>query len=595
MRSLLLAALGLSLISAPSEAAPDEATANWPQWRGPGGTGVARVGNPPLEWGENENIAWKAVVPGKGKSTPIVWGDRVFLLTAIDTGERQGGSGSFNVLQYVVLALDAQSGRVVWRRTAREAQPNDGTHADGTWGSMSAATDGERVIASFGSAGIYSYTFDGEPEWSVDLGDMKTFRGFGEGSSPALHADRLVVNWDHEGPSFVVALDKRSGVELWRTARNEGTSWSTPLVIEQDGRAQVITSATRRVRSYDLESGALIWEAEGMTANTIPTPVHQDGIVYATSGYRGNALLAVRLAGASGDVTGTGAVIWSLGQDTPYVPSPLVYGDTLYFLKSNSGVLTCVDPSDGTKHFGPQRLDVSNVYASPVGVQDRAYITGRDGHTVVLRRGATYEVLAVNELNEAVDASLAIAGRHLLAWERARLQDPGSGRHGGMMRGLTATLAVSVLASGVPADERDISKLRPGALLFASPELAGSVFESSVILLTHHDTTGSAGVIINQPTDVRISEVIELEDTAESSLPLYIGGPVTPRVITALAKLAVWREGTLHIIADLYLVREVETLSRLLTRRDAERTVRVYAGYAGWGAQQLAGEVRLDT
>ena len=427
MRSLLLTALALSLMSPPGGAAQDEATANWPQWRGPEGTGVAPGADPPVEWSETHNVAWKTAIPGRGLSSPIVWGDRVFLLTATDTGvagdrsvpqprrDRRGrprpGHVPENVLEYTVLALDTASGEIVWQRTASVAQPGEGTHPDGSWASMSAVTDGERLIASFGSAGLYSYSLEGKQEWSIDLGDMTTRNGFGEGSSPAIHGDHVVVIWDHEGASFIVALDKRSGEELWRRDRDEVTSWSTPLVVEQGGRAQVITSATKRIRSYDLESGDLIWEAEGMTTNTIPTPVFQNGIVYAASGFRGNALLAVKLAEASGNVTGTDSVMWSLDEDTPYVPSPLLYEDTLYFLKRNSGVLTCVDPVSGKKHYGPQRLEkVANVYASPVGAQNRVYIAGRDGHTAVLRRGVSYEVLAVNELNEGVDASLAIVG-----------------------------------------------------------------------------------------------------------------------------------------------------------------------------------------
>ena len=427
MRSLLLTALALSLMSPPSETAQEEAAENWPQWRGPDGTGVAPGADPPVEWSETRNVAWKAAIPGRGLSSPIVWGDRVFLLTATDTGvagdrsvppprrDRRGrpraGHVPENVLEYTVLALDTASGEIVWQRTASEAQPGEGTHPDGSWASMSAVSDGERLIASFGSAGLYSYSLEGKQEWSIDLGDMTTRNGFGEGSSPAIHGDHVVVIWDHEGASFVVAIDKRTGEELWRRDRDEVTSWSTPLVVEQGGRAQVITSATKRIRSYDLESGDLIWEAEGMTLNTIPTPVHQDGIVYAASGFRGNALLAVKLAEANGNVTGTDSVMWSLDEDTPYVPSPLLYEDTLYFLKRNSGVLTCVDPVSGKKHYGPQRLEkVANVYASPVGAQNRVYIAGRDGHTAVLRRGVSYEVLAVNELNEGVDASLAIVG-----------------------------------------------------------------------------------------------------------------------------------------------------------------------------------------
>ncbi len=428
MRILMLATISAMFVSQPLFASGGSpAEASWPQWRGPHGNGVAEGADPPVEWSETHNVAWKAAIPGRGLSSPIVWGGRIFLLTAVDTGvagdrslppprtdrrgRPRGGHSAENVLQYTVLALDASSGEIVWQHTARETQPTEGTHTDGSWASMSAVTDGDRLIASFGSAGLYSYSLDGEPQWSVDLGDMTTRNGFGEGSSPVLHGDRVVVNWDHEGPSFVVALDKRTGEELWRRERDEVTSWSTPLVVEQQGRAQVVTSATKRIRSYDLESGDLIWEAEGMTVNTIPTPVHRDGVVYAASGFRGNALLAVRLAGASGNVTGTDSVLWSLGEDMPYVPSPLLYEDTLYFLKRNSGVLTCVDPVSGKKHYGPQRLEkVANVYASPVGAQNRVYIAGRDGHTAVLRRGVSFEILAVNELDEGVDASLAIVG-----------------------------------------------------------------------------------------------------------------------------------------------------------------------------------------
>ena len=270
-------------------------------------------------------------------------------------------------------------------------------------------TDGEHVWAYFGSRGLYCLDLDGNLIWERDLGDMRTRRAFGEGSSPALHGDTLVVNWDHEGDSFIVALDKLTGEEIWRRDRDEVTSWSTPLVVEHENRLQVVVSATGRVRGYDLESGADVWQAGGMTVNVIPTPVHVDGVVLVTSGFRGTALLAIRLDGATGDVTGSESILWSLDRDTPYTPSPLLYGRRLYLLKTNDGILSGFDALTGEKSFGPTRLEgVSNVYASPVGAAGRVYVVGRDGGAVVLADGPELEVLAVNELDDGFDATPAL-------------------------------------------------------------------------------------------------------------------------------------------------------------------------------------------
>jgi outer membrane protein assembly factor BamB len=229
---------------------------------------------------------------------------------------------------------------------------------------------------------------------------------FGEGSSPALGKDRVFVQWDHEGESFLVALDRRTGSEIWRRKRDEGTSWASPLLVEHDGRTQVVTSATNKVRGYDADAGEVIWEVSGMTRNVIPTPVYQDGLVFFASGFRGNALLAVELAGAKGDISGSPAIAWSHDRDTPYVPSPLLYGDELYVLKGNKGLLSCFDARTGQQHYGPERLkEVPNVYASPVGADGRIYVPGREGTTMVLRRGPELEVLAANVLEDGFDAS----------------------------------------------------------------------------------------------------------------------------------------------------------------------------------------------
>jgi len=297
---------------------------------------------------------------------------------------------------------------------AREETPHEGTHADGSWASASAVTDGEVLVASFGSRGLYAYDLAGDLLWSKDLGDMTTRLGFGEGSSPALAAGTLVVNWDHEGDSFIVALDARDGRELWRRQRDEATSWATPLVVDHAGRRQVVVNATGRVRGYDLATGELLWQAGGQTVNVIPSPVEGGGVVYATSGFRGSALKAIRLAAASGDVTDGAAVIWSHDRDTPYVPSPLLYDDQLYFLKVNSGILTSLDATTGAVRFGPERLPgIDGIYASPVGAAGRVYLLGRSGTTIVLRHGPEFQVLAENDLDDDFSASPALAGREI--------------------------------------------------------------------------------------------------------------------------------------------------------------------------------------
>lgn len=397
--------------------AADEPNHNWPQWRGPLGTGAAPSSNPPATWSETENIRWKVPIPGQGHASPIAWSDRVFVLTAIQTDQslpQEESDSPANIYKFDIIALDRQSGNILWQRTARAEPPHEGTHQDGSWAPASPATDGERVFAHFGSRGLYCYDMEGELLWSTDLGDMATRHSFGEGASPALHGDSIVINWDHEGESFIVALDKRTGQERWRVARDERTTWGTPLIVKHADRTQVIVNATNRIRSYDLADGAPIWECSGMTVNPIPTPVTVNGVVYVMSGFRGNALLAIRLAGAEGDITDSESVVWSYDRDTPYVPSPLLYDGMLYFLKGNNGVLSGLNLATGDKHFGPQRLEgIEGIYASPVGAQDRVYITGRNGTTLVLKSGPEYEILHRNALDDRFNASPAIAGDEL--------------------------------------------------------------------------------------------------------------------------------------------------------------------------------------
>ncbi len=215
--------------------------------------------------------------------------------------------------------------------------------------------------------------------------------------------------WDHQGESFIVALDKRTGDEIWRVKRDEIDTWATPLVIEVNGRAQAIVPAMERVRSYDLETGQVVWESDGLTMNSIPSPVHEDGLVFLMSGFRGNDLKAIRIADAKGNIDGTNAIVWTLDRDTPYVPSPVLVDGVLYFLKSNNGIVSALDAKTGKPHYQNQRLDgVPNVFASPVAAQGRVYFPGREGTTLVIKSGPTFEVLAKNTLDDGFDASPAL-------------------------------------------------------------------------------------------------------------------------------------------------------------------------------------------
>lgn len=400
----------------------------WPNWRGPLDRGVAPNGNPPVEWSEEKNIRWKVPLPGQGSASPIVWGDRVFVTSAVNTGEadpnarpaaveehgrtrRRGPQGvsTQNVHEFAVFAFRRSDGGLLWKRIARRETPHEGHHPTGTWASNSAVTDGETLFAYFGSKGIYAYDFEGGLRWEKDLGDMKTRLSFGEGSSPALRDDKLVVIWDHEGSSFIVALDKWTGEEVWRVDREEQTSWTTPLIVDTPDGSQVITTATRQTRAYALDTGELLWSARGVTMNAIPSPVEADGIVYVTSGFMGNALRAYDVVDAK--IRGEGTPLWQYDQDTPYVPSPLLYEGRLYFLKSNNAVLSVLDAKTGDPVYTRQRIDgLTTVYASIVGAAGRIYITDRKGRTVVIRSGPEYEVLAMNELDDAFDASAAVVG-----------------------------------------------------------------------------------------------------------------------------------------------------------------------------------------
>jgi outer membrane protein assembly factor BamB len=428
MRTFLPLSLCVLLLPAVARPqAPPERLDNWGAWRGPNGDGSAPRGDPPVKWDEKTNVKWKAAVPGRGSSTPVAWGDRVFLLTAIDTGRKAAAAdlpkadprfdkktqAPQTYHQFVVLCYDRRSGKELWRHTAAEAVPHEGHHPTHTYAGYSPVTDGRRLYVHFGSQGVHCYDLDGKRLWRRDLGRLQTRLGWGEGGAPALWGDTLVVGRDQEQGSYIVALDAKTGATRWKVDRDETTQWATPLVTEYQGKVQVITNATQRVRSYDLETGKLIWECGGQTVNAIPSPVRFEGLAICVSGYRGSAALAIPL-GSTGDVTDGDKVAWRYDRGTPYVPSPLLYQGRLYFTQMNDALLTVLDARTGKVLTDRQRLKgVSGFYASPVGAAGRVYFVGRNGTAVVLEAGDKPEVLAVNRLDDPTDASPAVVGKQL--------------------------------------------------------------------------------------------------------------------------------------------------------------------------------------
>jgi len=406
----------------------DSADDYWPTWRGPNCRGISPEGNPPLTWSETENVKWKVKLAGDASnSSPVIWKDKIFFQTAIKTdvqgkpeapsaseggGRRRGPGGSppTNIYKFNLVCLDRDSGRQLWQKTIREVLPHQGHHNDHGFASFSPVTDGKLVWTNFGSRGLHCFDMDGNLKWSKDLGRMNTIMGFGEGGSLAVAGDAVIVVRDHEGDSFVAALNKETGEIVWRKDRDEATSWATPLPIEVGGKMQVVTSATNLIRSYDLETGDIIWQCSGQTRNVIPSPVTGLGMVYCTSGFRGSSLQAIEL-GRTGALNNTDAFKWHVKEATPYVPSPLLYDGRIYVCSSNQEVVSCYDAKTGGPHFVKQKMDeMKGVYASPTAAAGRIYFVGRNGVSYVLKSSDKFEVLAVNTLDDKIDCSPAFVG-----------------------------------------------------------------------------------------------------------------------------------------------------------------------------------------
>jgi outer membrane protein assembly factor BamB len=400
------------------------AAASWPQWRGPSGQGVSVEKNLPSEWTATKNIKWKTSIPGRGHSSPIVWGNRVFLTTAIEGEEVPGAKAAKHMMGdkefvhpdsiganrkhlFKVICLDRESGKILWEQTAFEGTPYDDRHRKSSYAASTPATDGSHVYAFFGTEGLYAYDIKGKLIWKADLGKLGTV-GMGTGTSPILYEDLVIVQCDEENgaSSFIVGVDKKTGKEVWRTARKIQVSWSTPLLVRTAKRMELVTSGTEFVVSYDPKTGAELWRHKGVASNAIPSPVANSDLVFISAGFPEKIAMAITLGG-SGDLGDT--VVWKYQKGTAYVPSPILYGDYLY-LTSDRGILTCLDAKTGEVKYEGGRVPIpASFTASPIAFDGKILLTSEDGDTFVIKAGPKHAVITTNSVGEPVYASPAVA------------------------------------------------------------------------------------------------------------------------------------------------------------------------------------------
>jgi outer membrane protein assembly factor BamB len=392
---------------------------DWLHWRGPEGNGVSTAAKPPIEWDYKQNIKWKVELAGKGSGSPVIWNDRVFVVTAISEGGgqseqaaprrgRRPRSRPTSKTQCQLHCYNRANGELIWKKTAVTTVPHEGGHGDNNFASASPCTDGKHVWAHFGSRGVYCYSIDGELKWKYDkFAKMTTRGGFGEGCSPVLAGDKLIVPHDHEGPSKLYAFDKTTGEIKWEIERDEPSNWATPIVVEHKGKKQIVQNGQNYVRAYDAETGAELWRCGGQAQRPVASPVKIDDMVIVTSGHRGSFLGAFRLGG-KGDIKGTEKVVWTLNRNTPDIASPIISGDRLYFHKQKRGEISCYNAKTGEPFFETASVPkVRATYASPVAAGGHIYLTGRSGNIAVIKDAEEFELVGVNDIGEPVDATPA--------------------------------------------------------------------------------------------------------------------------------------------------------------------------------------------
>jgi len=404
---------------------------NWPQWRGPGGSGVSAATTYPEEWGPDKNIAWKTPVPGRGLSSPIVWGNRLFITTSIEGGPAPAdhkppihpdfnnqpgylhpdsvGSNRLHTLK--VLAFDTKTGKQVWEHTAYEGTMFDDRHKKNTYASPTMVTNGKAVYAFFESGGILSYDFDGKLLWKKSLGGIAK-AGLGPGTSPVLFEDLIILQCDQEmGGGYIVALKQSDGSEVWRVTRKNRRSWATPLLVKAPNRTELVASGAESVIAYDPRTGKELWTGPGTVGHPIPSSVAGDGVVIVSAGSseRGKRAIAIK-PGGEGELANTPSILWQRDKNTAYVPSPILHGKYVY-LMTDKGLITCLDAHTGELLYEGGRPPVPATFtASLVAYGERLLMTSEDGDTFVIKAGPTHEILRTNPIGEPVYASLALAG-----------------------------------------------------------------------------------------------------------------------------------------------------------------------------------------
>lgn len=401
--------------------------ANWPQWRGPAGQGISVEKNLPTTWTSTKNIKWKTPIEGRGHSSPIVWGKKIFLTTALDGAAVPGrtpgvthkladgtdfvhpdavGADLTHTLK--VICLDRETGKILWERVAYEGPVHDSRHKRASFASSTPATDGKYVFAYFGSEGLYAYDVNGKQLWKQDLGKLGT-ASVGYGVSPILYGNLVIMQCDESGMnSFIAAFDKKTGKEVWRAKRKVDVTWSTPVLVQAGKRTELVASAAEAIISYDPLSGKELWRHKGLESNAVNTPVVSNDLIVVTSGYPQKIALALR-GGGNGDVTGSSQLVWSYNKGTAYVPSPILYGDYVYLMAGN-GTLTCLDAKTGKVAYEGARVPKSILFtASPVAYEGKVLITSEEGETYVVKAGPKHEIIGTNSVGEPVFASPAIA------------------------------------------------------------------------------------------------------------------------------------------------------------------------------------------
>jgi outer membrane protein assembly factor BamB len=414
----------------------DASGGNWPQWRGPAGTGVSTEKNLPTEWSATKNIKWKTPIAGRSHSSPIVWGNKIFVTTAIE-GEVVPGAKAVKHMNgdkeflhpdsigadrnhvFKVICLNATTGQILWEQKAFEGTPYDNRHRKSSFAASTPATDGKYVYAFFGSEGLYAYDMSGKLAWKADLGKLGTV-GMGTGTSPILHENLVLMQCDEDNgeASFIVALDKKTGKEVWKTPRKVQVSWATPILVRTVKRAELITSGTEAIVAYDPATGKELWRHKGVESNAIPSPVANNEVVFLSAGFPEKIVMAIRL-GAAGDLTDSANVAWKHSKGTAYVPSPILYGDYLY-LTTDRGILSCLNAKTGELIYEGGRVPIPATFtASPVAFGGKILLTSEDGDTFIINAGPKHEVLGSNSVGEPVYASPAIAdGRIFIRGEK---------------------------------------------------------------------------------------------------------------------------------------------------------------------------------